>query len=444
MENNQLQRSQNTPQFMVDATSTLEKMQSYAKLLADSELLPKHFYRLDQYKKPLKDTNGKLVPNVPAVILAIQHGLEVGMSVSQALQQVIPINGVTSIKGDGAMALIQNSGLCVSWKEEITGSIEKEDYTVKITAKHKNGREKTVDFSVNDAKRLGLWVTAEMVQKNDALRHGGWWKVPKRMIAYRALGFMARDLFPEVMQGMYTEEEARDLNEDNTVMQTTEGMTVKITDNTKGAAMNAAAEELLTGAPSTPQTTTTTSSTKPRTPKKTAAPQPEAPKVEPVIEDVEFEEVPQTPSLKPLDEVREMAPQALFAYMQEVIGFDMQSRLFDNNPEKKTKRILIELYTALLAGQQETYIKANFEIEQEPSKPISEPAIESGMEWPPLGADGKRSIGDAFTVFDAFEAKGIKEEDILDALSTNGVEFSSVEDFYKRADSSILNLIYNA
>ena len=200
---------------------------------------------------------------------------------------------------------------------------------------------------------------------------------------------------------------------------------------------------MLAGAPSTPQTTT--SSSKPSTRRKAAsAPQPEAPKVEPVIEDVEFEEVPQTPALKPLDEVREMAPQALFAYMQEVTGFDMQSRLFESNPEKKTKRILIELYTALLAGQQETYIKANFEIEQEPSKPISEPVIESGMEWPPLGADGKRSIGDAFTVFDAFEAKGIKEEDILDALSTNGVEFSSVEDFYKRADSSILNLIYNA
>lgn len=215
---NQLQttNSGNTPAFIADAMSSLQKMEGYALLLINSGLVPKHFYELDQYRNPIKDANGKLKGNVAAVIMTIQHGLELGMSITQALQQIVPINGLMSVKGDGASSLIKNSGKCSIWQEKTEGSIEKEDYSVTIYSKRTDGTEKTEIFNVARAKRLGLWITPQMAEQNAKLKHGGWWKTPERMIRYRALGFIARDLYPDVIQGLYTEDEAMDIGADNT------------------------------------------------------------------------------------------------------------------------------------------------------------------------------------------------------------------------------------
>lgn len=235
------------PAFLQDAISSLEKMKAYATLLIESDMLPKHFYKLNSDKSIMKDPkSGLSIGNVSAVIMTIQHGMEVGMSVSQAIQQIVPINGTTSIKGDGAVALIQSKGACTKWIETVTGSIENEDYSVTIEAQHKNGRSKTVTFTVADAKRLGLWVSTAALDKNAYLKHSAWYKVPARMCMYRAVGYISRDLFPEVMQGMPIFEEARDWDEDNTSFVTDDGMKVTgMGEKSKGDKLNDAAKSRL-------------------------------------------------------------------------------------------------------------------------------------------------------------------------------------------------------
>jgi hypothetical protein len=70
-------------------------------------------------------------------------------------------------------------------------------------AKRKGRTPVTAKFSVEDAKRAGLWA-----------KQGPWSAYPKRMLQMRARGFALRDAFPDVLKGMITAEEAIDEQED--------------------------------------------------------------------------------------------------------------------------------------------------------------------------------------------------------------------------------------
>ena len=70
-------------------------------------------------------------------------------------------------------------------------------------AKRKGRKPVTARFSVEDAKRAGLWA-----------KQGPWSAYPKRMMQMRARGFALRDAFPDVLKGMITVEEAQDYPEE--------------------------------------------------------------------------------------------------------------------------------------------------------------------------------------------------------------------------------------
>jgi hypothetical protein len=66
-------------------------------------------------------------------------------------------------------------------------------------AKRKGRKPVVAKFSVEDAKRAGLWA-----------KQGPWSAYPKRMMQMRARGFALRDAFPDVLKGLITAEEAQD------------------------------------------------------------------------------------------------------------------------------------------------------------------------------------------------------------------------------------------
>src|SRR3990167_7317402 len=173
---------------MVGKIETLEAAVHLGKFIIDSGFAPKHY---------------KEQPNAPAaVIMAIQMGGEIGFSPVQAMQEIVFINGLIALKGDGAKALVMQSGLCKAWEEKETGSIEAGDYSVTITSTRKdNGETLSRSFSVKEAKKAGLWISDEDVKRNPKASYSPWHKYQKRMIHYRALGFLVRDLYPDVMKG---------------------------------------------------------------------------------------------------------------------------------------------------------------------------------------------------------------------------------------------------
>lgn len=235
---NQIVKKQSeTPMFYDSAMETLDKALEWAKLMLDSKMLPKHFY-------DTKTENGKSVidyssGNPGAVLMVIQHGQTLGLSPSQAVQQVVPVNNVMSVKGDGCKALILGSGKCETWKEEITGSIDTGDYKVTIYSKRKdNGEERTDYFDLKKAKRAGLYFSDDdlkRMQENRqyAYKFTGWYKYPERMVRYRVLGFIARDLYADVMGGTVTYEEAIDYPEDKVEVLAQEGKKALVIDHGK-------------------------------------------------------------------------------------------------------------------------------------------------------------------------------------------------------------------
>ena len=171
-----------------------------------------------------------------AVMIAIQHGAEIGLPPMASLQSIAVINGRPGIFGDAALALVRGSGLCVHHGEAETNDVsdpifrelqfamfEKNEAETKrlsrefvlAQAKHKRGAE---DFGVTVATaRKGGMLMFERFTVGDAKaaklwgKPGPWTDYPTRMLKFRARGFSLRDNYGDVLKGMRTTEELRDM-----------------------------------------------------------------------------------------------------------------------------------------------------------------------------------------------------------------------------------------
>lgn len=133
-----------------------------------------------------------------ACMIAIMHGLEVGLSPLSALQRIAVINGRPTLWGDGALALVKASGLCEAIEEWIEGDDDNPSSWMAICNLIRKHDPVPVErrFSSADAKRAKLWG-----------KSGPWSDYPKRMLQMRARAFALRDAFPDVLGGLYLTEE---------------------------------------------------------------------------------------------------------------------------------------------------------------------------------------------------------------------------------------------
>lgn len=133
-------------------------------------------------------------------MVAIMHGLEVGLTPMNALQSIAVVNGRPTVWGDGAIALVRGSGL-LEWMEEKYEGQEGSDAFKAVCLVKRKGEPKPVrgEFSVADAKKAGLWG-----------KSGPWQQYPKRMLQMRARAFALRDGFADVLKGLSIKEEVED------------------------------------------------------------------------------------------------------------------------------------------------------------------------------------------------------------------------------------------
>lgn len=166
--------------------TTFTEAKQFAGELAASNLVPKSYAG-----KPLD------------ILVAIQWGNEIGLAPMQALQNISVINGKPSVYGDAAMALVQSSPVCEGVEEFFEGTEGTSNFTAICIAHRKGRKPVTARFSIEDAKRAGLWG-----------KMGPWTQYPKRMLQMRARGFALRDAFPDALKGLITTEEAEDYPEE--------------------------------------------------------------------------------------------------------------------------------------------------------------------------------------------------------------------------------------
>jgi len=154
----------------------LERAEYWAKKLAGSDLVPKDF------------------KNNPAnCFIAIQWGKDLGLAPLQATQNIAVINGRPALWGDAVPALVIASKQC----EYINMTFENNTAICKV--KRVNQPEHISTFSMQQARTAGLLE-----------KQGPWKQYPDRMLQNRARAFALRDVFPDVLKGLYTAEELMD------------------------------------------------------------------------------------------------------------------------------------------------------------------------------------------------------------------------------------------
>jgi hypothetical protein len=135
------------------------------------------------------------------VLVAVQTGMEAGLRPMASLRAVYVVNGAPSWTGDAALGLVRASGLLAGITKSYLG--EGDDLACEVTVLRKgDDLPMTERFSISDAKEAGYLPPQSPKSP--------WKKHPKRMLYYRALGFVLRDTFSDVLGNLHISEELLD------------------------------------------------------------------------------------------------------------------------------------------------------------------------------------------------------------------------------------------
>lgn len=174
--------------------TTLEEMWRFAQAVQKSGLAPYSFKTSE------------------AIFVALQGGMELGMSPMQSIQNLVVVKGKLGMYAATARALVESDPEC-EWIQDnmadLSGIAEWTDGIAAVVIAKRRNRPEPVKrvFSVADAKRAGLW---GKTGKNTG-EPSAWITYPGRMLYARALGFALNDTFPDVVRGIRLVEELQDL-----------------------------------------------------------------------------------------------------------------------------------------------------------------------------------------------------------------------------------------
>lgn len=171
------------PRTFALVPQSLSEAMAFAEQLAKSTLVPDDF-------------RGK-----PGnILMAVQFGAEVGLSPIQSLLGLYVIHGRVGMPGDTQMAIIRGSGELLGFRKWY----DREKKTGYCWMKRRGYGEWEDTFTEEDAMRVKVKERDAWIPLAQSDRYRNW---PQRMYPYRAQGFVARDLFGDILKGMKTEAE---------------------------------------------------------------------------------------------------------------------------------------------------------------------------------------------------------------------------------------------
>ena len=173
------QPSPSLPAWLAGLGGDLVNAMPVAKMLSESELVPKAF-------------KGK-----PAdILIAGAMGARLGVDLFTALSGIASINGRPSVYGDLMLAVCMNHPAFEDCLETYEGKPYEDTFRALCTVQRKGRQPVVRSFSVIEAKEAGLWKKA-----------GPWTTTPQRMLSMRARAFALRDTFTDALAGFHAVEE---------------------------------------------------------------------------------------------------------------------------------------------------------------------------------------------------------------------------------------------
>lgn len=167
--------------------TSLNEVKELARMIALAEWAPECY----------RDLDGNYLQ--PKIELAILQGATVGLGPIAAVHAIALIGGTPSIWGDGALSVIERSGLLEDMVEDYEDDRE-EGLTAICTMKRRDRATPIVTrFSMAMAERAGL-----------TRSEGPWQTYPERMLRMRARSWTMRDAFADVLRGLQLREEVED------------------------------------------------------------------------------------------------------------------------------------------------------------------------------------------------------------------------------------------
>ena len=164
-------------------------------LAAPDPYVPSTFTELMQICGNIAKTRlfGITSPEQAFVVLSAGH--ELGLSQIQSLRALYSYDGKLGLYADGIAAIVLRSGLAEYFREVATTDTESTWET-----RRRGEPAKRYTYTIADATKAGL-----------VRPSSNWTRSPKRMLAARAKSFLGRDVFPDLLLGMYTVEELMDV-----------------------------------------------------------------------------------------------------------------------------------------------------------------------------------------------------------------------------------------
>jgi len=131
------------------------------------------------------------VSNPEQAMAIMLKGYEIGLGLTAAFEFIQVIGGRPSLSPRGCLALVQRDPACKRIMIEDKRDKDGNPTACRVTMERNNGFSYTVEFTMGDARRAGL-----------VKEHGGWEKYPANMLRWRAVGFCADVVFPDVIGGL--------------------------------------------------------------------------------------------------------------------------------------------------------------------------------------------------------------------------------------------------
>lgn len=137
--------------------------------------------------------------------MVMLKGFELGLGLASSFEFIHTIDSKPGISPKGALALIHRSGELAGLRIQNLTDPDGNPTRCKVWMERANGVAYETEFSMDDAKRAGL--TEGSPTQSGARGRGNWEKYPANMLRWRAVGYCADVVFPDVCGGLYRLEE---------------------------------------------------------------------------------------------------------------------------------------------------------------------------------------------------------------------------------------------